>query len=1347
MPTRAVKKVFSSSRLRPRSRSRIRCLRLQRLGVLESLETRCVFAVDAYPYVVSFDPVLVNSSIITYALEFSEPVTGVGQADFTQVTTGTASGLSPLSVVGNGRLYTVSVTGIDGNGTLRLKLIDDGTIRDGNGNRLTSLGAAPRFFDQQNRVVDFVPGSMATADLNADLNGDVIVASLNNNSIEVLFGNASDSFGLRNTFASIGNPLSVAIGDTTGNGKTDLIVLGGSSLLSVMVGAGDGTFGAGQSIDLSVNNLVGIPTSLAAGDLNGDTILDLVIATDTNGVAVLSGNGDGTFTYRQSFEFTSNPASVAISDLNADAFADLIVADSSGFITVLMGCVDGTFASQPAFAGTVALASLAVGDLNNDRFPDCVVVSNTGTLSFYLGKGDGQFMQRQLIDTSAGLHFVGISDVNGDGRADIIATKPTSSSIVLWMNDSDASFSSPITTITHIVVPDAPLIESVVAGNASAVVTWSAPKSDGGAPVTSYIIQFSNNYGRRWVAYKRPNSTVLSQNITGLTNGQKYVFKVQAINSAGKSANSVMTAPVLPASPPSAPTITSVVRGNACALVSWIRPFATGGEAIRSYNVFSSANSGRDWSLLVRAPSTATNVLVPDLTNGTAFVFKIEAVNSIGIGHFSKISYPVVPCTVPGAPVNVGVSSFQSTSVVLSWGSPEKNGGLPITNYTVTVSIDKGITWKNFVRPVATALSTVVSGLTIGTEYLFRVAAVNPVGTGPASNPTVPTILVGVPNAPKIVSAAPGDECATLTWTAPLSNGSAITNYTISFSSDGGSTWSPFSRLPSPALSVTVTGLTNGLGYIFRVNATNLTGVGPNSLSTAVLMPRRVSDAPTSLLAEPRNESVALTWVAPINSGSSSITRYEVRFSSTNGQVWTLFAQPVSQSLATVVTGLKNNTPYVFKVNAVTLAGAGLESMLSASVIPTGPVMPSNFLPAVTDIDLRTLAWQLTIDGSINRQDMIQLLKSTGADDGTVDVGEFNSLREIVSQSVSLHMPDFVKVLASDVVNGNAANQTFQGQSLGNLAVNSSAVILNRLVDKWFLGLDHPRAENNVYRNISGQLFVGGPSHTDVRQGSLGDCYLLASMGSLAWSNATAVFNMFVSNGDGTWTIRFYETVAGSYVADYVTVDSMLPTDTRGKLVYANRGFSYNSVSNELWVPLVEKAYVQWTESGKAGRPSPTNDYTSISDGWMGNVVRQSLGLNASTFYGFTNSQQAGLINAVQTKMAVTIGTKSSASTGLVGSHAYIITGYDAATLKFQLYNPWGFSHPGPLTWAELANNCDAFVVGDASQSLVFGNAVSALLTNSAAREAMFAVLSYDSPKSNNAPRTQRGNWTTCVLR
>ena len=261
-------------------------------------------------------------------------------------------------------------------------------------------------------------------------------------------------------------------------------------MLSVMIGSGDGTFGAGQSIDLSVNNLVGIPTSLAAGDLNGDTILDLVIATDTNGVAVLSGNGDGTFTYRQSFEFTSNPASVAISDLNADAFADLIVADSSGFITVLMGCVDGTFASQPAFAGTVALASLAVGDLNNDRFPDCVVVSNTGTLSFYLGKGDGQFMQQQLIDTSAGLHFVGISDVNGDGRADIIATKPTSSSLVLWMNDSDAAFSSPITTITHIVVPDAPLIESVVAGNASAVITWSAPKSDGGAPVTSYIIQF-----------------------------------------------------------------------------------------------------------------------------------------------------------------------------------------------------------------------------------------------------------------------------------------------------------------------------------------------------------------------------------------------------------------------------------------------------------------------------------------------------------------------------------------------------------------------------------------------------------------------------------------------------------------------------------------------------------------------------------------------------------------------------------------------------------------------------------------------------------------------------------------
>lgn len=85
-----------------------------------------------------------------------------------------------------------------------------------------------------------------------------------------------------------------------------------------------------------------------------------------------------------------------------------------------------------------------------------------------------------------------------------------------------------------------------------------------------------------------------------------------------------------------------------------------------------------------------------------------------------------------------------------------------------------------------------------------------------------------------------------------------------------------------------------------------------------------------------------------------------------------------------------------------------------------------------------------------------------------------------------------------------------------------------------------------------------------------------------------------------------------------------------------------------------------------------------------------------STSYTFSNQQT--LINALSARQSVTLGTKTSVSAGgLFGSHAYIVTGYTASTAKFTLFNPWGTSHPAPLTWAQLQSNCTMFVVTNTS--------------------------------------------------
>ena len=86
---------------------------------------------------------------------------------------------------------------------------------------------------------------------------------------------------------------------------------------------------------------------------------------------------------------------------------------------------------------------------------------------------------------------------------------------------------------------------------------------------------------------------------------------------------------------------------------------------------------------------------------------------------------------------------------------------------------------------------------------------------------------------------------------------------------------------------------------------------------------------------------------------------------------------------------------------------------------------------------------------------------------------------------------------------------------------------------------------------------------------------------------------MFIDNGDGTWTVRFYDP---NGAADYVTVNRMLPTASDGQLIFADMGSMYNNSANTLWIPLAEKAYAEWNETGMEGRDG-TNTYSDIQGG------------------------------------------------------------------------------------------------------------------------------------------------------
>jgi uncharacterized protein (DUF2141 family) len=329
----------------------------------------------------------------------------------------------------------------------------------------------------------------------------------------------------------------------------------------------------------------------------------------------------------------------------------------------------------------------------------------------------------------------------------------------------------------------------------------------------------------------------------------------------------------------------------------------------------------------------------------------------------------------------------------------------------------------------------------------------------------------------------------------------------------------------------------------------------------------------------------------------------------------------------------------------------------------------SNYTPSdwagrnIGDTELLAKVRSLAVDGSLSRSDMIDIFRDA-KDSNTIDVNELIDLRNIVANAVGFNMADHVRVLSNKVVNGDVANAKYQGVTLGNLYAGSTGTQMENLIGKWFLGSDRP-ATSRTYSYNSAPLFKDGASITDVKQGAVGDCYYLSTLASIAQEKPSYISNMFIDNGDNTYTVRFFN----NGVADYVTVDKYLPT-------------GYANASQELWVGLAEKAYAQLAESGWSRGAGKTNSYASIEAGWMDYVIKQVTGLE-STFNKVASMTEQQLINLVNSNQILTAGFVKGANFGVVNSHAYTIQSYNAITGRFRLYNPWGHTH-ADVSWQEL---------------------------------------------------------------
>ena len=501
----------------------------------------------------------------------------------------------------------------------------------------------------------------------------------------------------------------------------------------------------------------------------------------------------------------------------------------------------------------------------------------------------------------------------------------------------------------------APADVVAVAGDGEVDISWTPPADDGGAVITGYVIQASTNNGVTWVGIvSNTDSSIPSAKIPNLTNGQSYRFRVAAITTAGQGAFSSAANAVMPGlQPPGTPT--AVASGGQVTL-GWTAP--VGAVGIQSYAVRESADGGRTWKtstftqpLNPGASNLATTVT--GLANGSNYIFQVAAVSAVGQGNWSPASDSVLLLAAPTILSAVGGDG----RVVLVWTAPVVAGTLSIDDYIIQESSDNGTAWLTVADQVSTA-ATATASVSNGVAYVFRVAARTAQGQGEWSAQSVTVTPRGPASAPLSVRGTPGDSKVDLTWTAPVSTGgSAITDYIIESSSNSGGTWSTVAEGVSTVPAATVTGLTNGVSYVFRVTARTSFGLGGRSVASSPVIPIRTASVPLTLAATVGDGQAVLNWTTPASNGGAAITDYAVQKSTDGGRTWTDFADGVSTATTATVTSLTNGTSYVFRVAARTIAGLSDWTAASTAVVPLSRASAPRSLQAVAGDGQAVLTW------------------------------------------------------------------------------------------------------------------------------------------------------------------------------------------------------------------------------------------------------------------------------------------------------------------------------------------------------------------------------------------------------
>uniref|UniRef100_A0A4W6F5J1 Myomesin 1a (skelemin) n=1 Tax=Lates calcarifer TaxID=8187 RepID=A0A4W6F5J1_LATCA len=527
-------------------------------------------------------------------------------------------------------------------------------------------------------------------------------------------------------------------------------------------------------------------------------------------------------------------------------------------------------------------------------------------------------------------------------------------------------------------VPVAPLdVRCHDANKDYVVVTWKQPAVEGSSSILGYYIDRCEVGTHHWAQCNENPVKYARFPVTGLVEGRSYIFRVRALNMAGVSRPSRVSEPVVAMDPsdrarlrgkrhtrvlsldwddqgplpcsvgvvPGEPTDVVVTEATKSYVVlAWKPPVQRGHEGVMYY--IEKCISGTDtWQRVnTGMPVKSPRFALFDLAEGKSYSFRVRCCNSAGVGEPSESTGEITvgdKLDLPSAPGSPVATRNTDTSVVVFWAASKDVKHL--VGYYIECSVVGTDVWMPCNNKPVKQTRFVCHGLTTGTNYVFRVKAVNAAGYSQSSSNSDAVVVqaaISVPGkATGVTLLEAVKDYMVLTWTAPANNGGAdIRGYFVDYRTVKGNVVGKWHEMNHQAL--TTTSYKENVFYQFQVRAMNMAGVSKASLPSASLECKEwtitVPGAPVGLhVLEVRDTSVVVLWEPPAFDGRTPVNGYylDIKEASAGEEGWKAVHEKANKMKYMKVTGLKAGTSYVFHVRAQNLAGVGKPSAVLGPIL------------------------------------------------------------------------------------------------------------------------------------------------------------------------------------------------------------------------------------------------------------------------------------------------------------------------------------------------------------------------------------------------------------------------------